>query len=133
VRQIGQRVPERRQLPVEDGQDLGTVPTVDEVVQPGKNTKHVSISMETTSTKCYQTNFAGIFILLAASVSSKKITHRTNVRFSAHAIAKPCNRPGFQVWRGSKSILMEHDFCFHYIFETNFSGHNKIWGSPASE
>jgi len=24
---------------------------------------------------------------------------------------------------------MGKDFCLHYMFQTNFSGHNEIWGS----
>ena len=26
-----------------------------------------------------------------------------------------------------KYIFRGDDFCFHYMFKTNFSGHNKIW------
>jgi len=33
---------------------------------------------------------------------------------------------GFKVW-GAKCILGGKDFCFYFMFETNFSGHNKIW------
>jgi len=33
---------------------------------------------------------------------------------------------GFKVWE-SKNIFKGQEFCFHYMFETNFSGHNKIW------
>jgi len=27
-------------------------------------------------------------------------------------------------------VLGWQDFCFYYMFETNLSGQNKIWGSP---
>jgi len=42
----------------------------------------------------------------------------------------PCCRPvgRFQYLVGHNAFLGGHDFCFHYIFKTNFSGHNKIWG-----
>jgi len=29
---------------------------------------------------------------------------------------------------GAQYIFGEHDFGFYYMFKTNFSGHNKIWG-----
>jgi len=32
-------------------------------------------------------------------------------------------------FRGAKCIFRGHDFCFYYIFKTNFSGNTKIWGA----
>jgi len=29
---------------------------------------------------------------------------------------------------GQNTFLGGHEFCFYYIFETNFSGNKKIWG-----
>jgi len=29
---------------------------------------------------------------------------------------------------GQNTFLGGHDFCFYYIFKTNFSGNKKIWG-----
>jgi len=30
---------------------------------------------------------------------------------------------------GAQYIFRGHDFCFYYMFKTNFSGRNKIWGT----
>jgi len=34
----------------------------------------------------------------------------------------------FSFLGGQKIFLRGKDFCFYYMFKTNFSGHNKIWG-----
>jgi len=34
---------------------------------------------------------------------------------------------GFKVW--GEIHFRAHDICFHCMFVTNFSGHNKIWGA----
>ena len=34
----------------------------------------------------------------------------------------------FQELVGHNTFLGEQDFCFYYMFKTNFSGRNKIWG-----
>ena len=34
----------------------------------------------------------------------------------------------FQDLVGHNTFLGGHDFCFYYMFKTNFSGRNKIWG-----
>jgi len=30
---------------------------------------------------------------------------------------------------GQNTFLGGQDFSFHYMFKTNFSGHNKVWGT----
>jgi len=40
-----------------------------------------------------------------------------------------CHRTRSQVLRfwEAKQFLVGQDFCFYYIFKTNFSEHNNIW------
>ena len=33
----------------------------------------------------------------------------------------------FQDMVGHNTFLGGHDFCFYYMFETTFSGRNKVW------
>ena len=39
----------------------------------------------------------------------------------------------FQDLVGHATFLGGQDFCFYYMFETNFSGRDKIWGGTAPE
>jgi len=43
-----------------------------------------------------------------------------------HWESRPVAR--FQDLVGHNTFLGGHDFCFYYMFKTNFSGRNKIWG-----
>jgi len=65
--------------------------------------------------------------VLSASVKNWfKLASLVHEDFGIKLVAKPnvVIRPAAKLWYlGGKNT-----FCFHYMFETNFSGHNKIWG-----
>jgi len=62
----------------------------------------------------------------------------THLWFLAPNVAKSrwrawasCHQACSQVVRfaGAKYIFRDQHFCFYYMVNTNFSGHNKIWGT----
>jgi len=57
------------------------------------------------------------------------IGNRFHVKLRIQIVEASCHHARSQVLRleGAKYIFTGQDFCFYYMFKTNYSDHNKIW------